>query len=54
MAESARRILTDDALHARMAAAARARAETEFRLDRIVPRYEAHYARVLEAARVAA
>ncbi|MFN3595785.1 MAG: N-acetyl-alpha-D-glucosaminyl L-malate synthase BshA [Rubricoccaceae bacterium] len=50
MARAAQRILADGALHARMAAAARARAEREFRLDRIVPRYEAHYERVREAA----
>lgn len=45
-----RRILTDDALQSRMAEAARARAVDEFRLDRIVPRYEAHYERVLATA----
>ena len=38
-----RRILTDDALQARMAEAARSRAVTEFDQNRIVPRYEAYY-----------
>ncbi len=51
MTAAARRILTDDALHASMAAAARRRAEEEFELAQIVPQYEAHYERVLEAAR---
>lgn len=54
MTEASRRILTDPDLHARMAAAARARAVGEFDLDRIVPQYEAYYERVLEAARAAA
>ncbi len=52
-ADAVRRMLDDDALHARMAAAARARAET-FSLDRIVPLYEAHYDRVLSGAGVTA
>jgi L-malate glycosyltransferase len=43
-----RRLLHDDALHARTSAAARERAETEFRLDRIVPLYEAHYEEVID------
>ena len=47
MTEAARRILTDPGLHARMAAAARERAVSEFEIDQIVPRYEAHYARVV-------
>lgn len=50
MTAASRRILTDEGLHARMAEAARARAEGEFRLDQIVPRYEAHYERVLAAS----
>ena len=50
-AAATRRILEDDTLHARMAEAARARAET-FALDRIVPLYEAHYDRVRERAGV--
>jgi len=51
LAAATQRILEDDDLHARMAGAARARAET-FSLDRIVPRYEAHYERVRERAGV--
>ncbi len=51
MTAAARRVLTEDNLHARMAEAARRRAVDEFDLERIVPRYEAHYARVLAAAR---
>lgn len=43
-----RRILTDDALHARMSENARTRAVTEFDQDRIVPRYEAYYETVRE------
>ena len=47
-AAAARRILTDDGLHAAMAAAARRRAHEVFGLDRIIPQYEAHYARIKE------
>ncbi|MDT0631138.1 N-acetyl-alpha-D-glucosaminyl L-malate synthase BshA [Rubrivirga sp. S365] len=47
MTAAAREILSHPALHARMAAAARERAVTEFEIDRIVPRYEAHYARLV-------
>ena len=47
MTEAARRILTEPGLHARMATAARRRAVEEFDIDRIVPRYEAHYQAVL-------
>ena len=54
MTEASRRILTDPALHARMAAAARARAVDEFDLDRIVPRYEAYYEAVIEAQKATA
>lgn len=46
--EATRRLLHDEALHARMAEAARRRAVETFRLDRIVPRYEAHYQAVIE------
>ena len=53
LTEASRRILTDPALHARMAAAARDRAVTEFGLDRIVPRYEAYYEGVIEAQKTA-
>ena len=44
---AAREVLAHPALHARMAAAARDRAVAEFDLDRIVPRYEAHYDRMV-------
>jgi len=40
-------LLTEDALHARIAAAARNTAETRFCTDLIIPQYEAYYARVL-------
>ncbi|GIV61919.1 MAG: N-acetyl-alpha-D-glucosaminyl L-malate synthase BshA [Rhodothermaceae bacterium] len=46
--ERTRTILTDEALHARMARASRARAVDLFDVDRIVPRYEAYYERVRE------
>ncbi len=46
--ESAYRILTDDALHKRMARAARRRAVEEFDTEHIIPLYEAHYERVRE------
>ncbi|MEM6288259.1 MAG: N-acetyl-alpha-D-glucosaminyl L-malate synthase BshA [Bacteroidota bacterium] len=52
MTEAARAILTTPDLHARMAAAARERAVREFEIDRIVPRYEAHYDRVVEGVGV--
>jgi N-acetyl-alpha-D-glucosaminyl L-malate synthase BshA len=47
-AQSARlsELLTDGALHARIAAAARRTAETRFCTDLIIPRYEAYYERV--------
>jgi L-malate glycosyltransferase len=48
MTAASRRILTEPGLHERMAAAARQRA-VHFKLDRIVPLYEAHYERVLAA-----
>ena len=50
MTAAARRVLTEPGLHARMAEAARRRAVEEFEIGQIVPRYEAHYAAVLEAA----
>ncbi|MEM6326308.1 MAG: N-acetyl-alpha-D-glucosaminyl L-malate synthase BshA [Bacteroidota bacterium] len=56
MTEAARLILSDPERQAQMARAARDRAEQEFEWNRIVPRYEAHYRRVLAAqgdARVA-
>ncbi|OZC02886.1 N-acetyl-alpha-D-glucosaminyl L-malate synthase BshA [Rubricoccus marinus] len=54
MTEASRRILTDPELHARMARAARERAVSEFELDQIVPQYEAHYQRVMDARTVTA
>jgi N-acetyl-alpha-D-glucosaminyl L-malate synthase BshA len=42
-------LLTDDALHASIAAAARKTAETRFCTDLIIPQYEAYYERVLAA-----
>ncbi len=48
MTAATRRILTDDALQARMAEAARTRAVTTFDQDRIVPLYEAYYEAVRE------
>ena len=48
MTAATRRILTDDALQARMAEAARSRAVTEFDQNRIVPHYEAYYETVRE------
>ncbi|WP_022835967.1 N-acetyl-alpha-D-glucosaminyl L-malate synthase BshA [Salisaeta longa] len=47
---SARKLLTDDALHTTMANAARTRAEETFDISRIVPRYEAYYETVRERA----
>jgi len=44
--ERTRRILSDDALHQRMAEASRRRAESEFDIGHIVPLYEAYYERV--------
>ncbi len=43
-----RRILTEPDLQARMAAAARRRAEEVFDVSRVIPRYEAYYERVRE------
>ena len=54
MTEATRQILTTPDLHARMSAAARQRAVSEFELDRIVPQYEAHYRAVMERRSVAA
>lgn len=47
MAQAVRRLLEDDALHAKLAAAARARAGDHFRRAPMVSRYEAFYRRVL-------
>ena len=46
--EATRRLLEDDALHARFAKASRTRAADEFDLDRVIPHYEAYYERVLD------
>jgi L-malate glycosyltransferase len=43
-------LLTDDALHYRMAKAGRWNASERFCTDRIIPQYEKHYADVLNAA----
>jgi len=50
MAEAAVRLLTDTALHARVAAEARRTAETRFADTKIVPMYEAYYHEVLRRA----
>ena len=47
LASAVGRLLDDDALHARMSRAARARAEKQFRLAPMVDRYEASYRRLL-------
>ncbi len=51
MASSVLRMLDDPALRARLGGAARARAETDFRVAPAVQRYEAIYGRVLGAPR---
>jgi N-acetyl-alpha-D-glucosaminyl L-malate synthase BshA len=43
MTERAAQILTDEALHSRMAAASREQAETRYDIRQIVPQYEAYY-----------
>lgn len=50
MGEAGARLLADEALHQRFSAAARRCAVERFSADRVVPRYEAHYRRVLESA----
>jgi len=47
LAERATQLVTDSALHARMAAAARATAKTRFCAEKIIPQYEAYYNDVL-------
>lgn len=54
MAASAVRLLTDDALHARLARAGRRLVETKFCADEIVPRYEEYYDEVLATRRLRA
>ena len=49
-----RRILEEPGLHERMAEAARRRAVEVFDVDRVVPRYEAHYERVIAELAAAA
>ena len=47
MADAGARLLTDDALHAEMAANARAASEERFSADAVVPLYESYYERVV-------
>lgn len=54
MAESAVRLMTDQKLHDRVAAAGRRVVETKFCADRIVPRYEEFYEEVLATRKVRA
>jgi N-acetyl-alpha-D-glucosaminyl L-malate synthase BshA len=51
MAASTLELLTDEVLHDRMAAAARAAAESQFCDTRVVPQYEAYYQEVLSSGR---
>jgi N-acetyl-alpha-D-glucosaminyl L-malate synthase BshA len=51
MAQAATRLLSDEALHQRMARAARDTAERRFADTRIVPMYEAYYDEILGAGR---
>jgi L-malate glycosyltransferase len=48
LAERATQLVTDEALHARMAAAARRTASSRFCSEKIIPRYEDYYRQVLE------
>ena len=48
--ECTRTLLTDEEMHAEMAAAARRRAVETFDIERVVPRYEEYYEQVYEAA----
>jgi len=54
MAASAVRLLTDDALHARIARAGRRLVETTFCADEVVPKYEEYYDEVLATRKVGA
>jgi N-acetyl-alpha-D-glucosaminyl L-malate synthase BshA len=47
MARRTAQLITDDALHARMAEKARNTAITRFSTERIIPQYEEYYAKVL-------
>jgi hypothetical protein len=42
-------LLTDERLHATLAAAARNSAETRFSTDLLIPKYEAYYKQVCES-----
>ncbi len=48
LAERATQLVTDSALHARMAEAARKTATSRFCTEKIIPRYEDYYKQVLE------
>ena len=50
LTECTQTLLTDEALHDEMAAAARTRAVETFDIDRVVPQYESYYERVRAAA----
>ncbi|MEM1041579.1 MAG: N-acetyl-alpha-D-glucosaminyl L-malate synthase BshA [Bacteroidota bacterium] len=50
LTDATRRILTDEALHARMAEAARRRAVEHFDINRIVPQYEGFYQQMIDRA----
>jgi N-acetyl-alpha-D-glucosaminyl L-malate synthase BshA len=52
MSDAALRLVGDADLHARMARAAERRAN-DFRIEQVVPLYEEHYARVIQARRAA-
>jgi N-acetyl-alpha-D-glucosaminyl L-malate synthase BshA len=47
LAHCALQLVTDDAMHARMAAKARHTAETRFSTEKIIPRYESYYRQLL-------
>ena len=53
MGQASIRVLTDEALHQRMARAARATAEQRFADPKIVPMYEAYYDEILGAGKPA-
>jgi L-malate glycosyltransferase len=48
LVNATRRLITDEGLHARLAAGALERASTRFRMEQIVPLYERHYEGVRE------
>ena len=51
MAAAVTRLITDDALHQRMSAAARATAETQFPMGKMIDLWEAYYQKVLTSTR---